>query len=192
MHYILKDLLAKNNLKLAVAESLTAGKLSALIASNAGISEFYQGGVTSYTCDIKNSVLGVNKDLLDTDGPYNFDTTHQMCDGVMKLMNADITVATSGVAGPGDDGNTKEGTVYISIKYKDKYYDLTYRSTCSSREAIREEASNMAYAKLENVLVDLIMSTIWFSASNPPKFTGEENRFLRRTQKNENKKQENN
>lgn len=183
----LLEKLKKLNLKLAVAESLTAGKLSALIASNEGISEFYQGGVTSYTCDIKNSVLGVNKDLLDTDGPYNFDTTHQMCDGVMKLMNADITVATSGVAGPGDDGNTKEGTVYISVKYKDKYYDLTYRSTCSSREAIREEASTMAYAKLEEVLFDVIMRTIWFSASNPPKLEGNETGFLRRIKNFENK-----
>lgn len=152
----LVDKLRTLNLKLAVAESLTAGKLSTIIASNSGISEFYQGSVTSYTCEIKNSVLGVEKNMLKKKGPYNFKTTHQMCDGVMKLMNADIAVATSGVAGPGDGGTTKEGTVFITVKCKDKYYDMTYRSVCSSREAIREEASIVAYEKLEQVLSDLI------------------------------------
>lgn len=179
------------NLKLAVAESLTAGKLSALIASNEGISNYFQGSVTSYTCDIKNSVLGVNKELLDKEGPYNFETTHQMCDGVMKLMNANVAVATSGVAGPGDDGNTKEGTVYITVKYKDKYYDTSYKSICSSREAIREEASIIAYRQLKSVLLE-ILPKLWMAGSKEIKFDGNvSNGFLRRIQKNENKKQEN-
>ena len=58
-------MLDRTNLKLAVAESLTAGKVSALIASESGISKYYQGSVTAYTCDIKNKVLGVDKEWLD-------------------------------------------------------------------------------------------------------------------------------
>lgn len=151
----LVELLSKKNLKLAVAESLTAGKLSDLIAKNEGISKYYQGSITSYTCDIKNSVLGVDKEWLDEHGPYNFVTTHQMCDGVMKLMNADITVATSGVAGPNDDGDTEAGTVYIAVKVNDSYEDLLIRYENHTREQVRDLAATMAYNLLEKVLIEI-------------------------------------
>ena len=120
---MLKKLLEKYNFKLAVAESLTGGKLSAKICNEAGISKYYLGSVTSYTCDIKNRVLGVAKELLDEQGPYNFETTRQMCDGVMSLMNSDVAVATSGVAGPGPDLGVEQGTYYITVKVKHKYFD---------------------------------------------------------------------
>ena len=148
----LVELLSKKNLKLAVAESLTAGKLSDLIAKNEGISKYYQGSVTSYTCEIKSSVLGVDSQWLKAQGPYNFETTHQMCDGVMKLMNADIVIATSGVAGPGDDGDTKAGTVYITVKTNNKYEDLLFRYENHTREMVRDLAATMAYNLLEMVL----------------------------------------
>lgn len=151
----LVELLSKKNLKLAVAESLTAGKLSDLIAKNEGISKYYQGSITAYTCDIKNSVLGVNKEWLDEHGPYNFGTTQLMCDGVMKLMNADITVATSGVAGPNDDGDTEAGTVYISVKVNDRYEDLLIRYENHTREQVRDLAATMAYNLLEKVLIEI-------------------------------------
>lgn len=150
-------MLDRTNLKLAVAESLTAGKVSALIASESGISKYYQGSVTAYTCDIKNKVLGVDKEWLDKNGPYNKETVEQMCDGVMKLMNADVAVATSGVAGPGDDGDVIEGTVYICVKIKDKYYHMNYRSMYkNNREKIREEAAELAVQELQASLLEYI------------------------------------
>ena len=153
MHYILKDLLAKNNLKLAVAESLTAGKVSDLIAQISGISEYYLGSVTSYTCDIKHNVLGVDKELLDKWGPYNLETTRQMCDGIMDLMNADIVVATSGVAGPGNDLDAPQGRVWITVKFKDKYYDVIFDSLETTREGIRKDSAELALYQLEYVLL---------------------------------------
>ena len=142
---LLLKMLEKGNFKLAVAESLTAGKVSDLIASVEGISKYYQGSVTAYTCEIKNKVLDVYKVLLDKSGPYNNKTTHMMCNGVMRLMNADVAVATSGVAGPGNDGDTEEGMVYITVKIKEKTYDMHYQSTIKNdREKIREEAAGLA------------------------------------------------
>lgn len=148
----IKDLLESLDLKLAVAESLTSGMVASKIAEIPGISTVFNGSVTSYTNEIKNTVLGINKVFLSEYGPYNFDTTHQMCDGVMKLMNADVAVATSGVAGPGDDFGVKQGTVYITVKIKDKYFDLMFQSSQSDRNVIREEATNMAYLFLEQQL----------------------------------------
>lgn len=150
--YTLVDMLRKLKVKLAVAESLTGGWLSALICGKSGISEFYQGGVTSYTCNIKNKVLGVDAEFLDKFGPYNSTTTRQMCDGVAKLMGADIAVATSGVAGPEDDLGVKKGTAYITIKFKDKYYEIEYHAKGHFRNIIREEVAMKAYDELENCL----------------------------------------
>jgi PncC family amidohydrolase len=149
---MLKELLEKYNFKLAVAESLTGGKLSAKICNESGISKYYLGSVTSYTCDIKNRVLGVAKELLDEQGPYNFDTTHQMCDGVMSLMNSDVAVATSGVAGPGPDLGVEQGTYYITVKVKRKYFDKEFKSTCKTRGGVRAEAMTNAYRYLIEIL----------------------------------------
>lgn len=149
---MLKELLEKYNLKLAVAESLTGGKLSAKICNEADISKHYLGSVTSYTCDIKNKVLGVDKEFLDKFGPYNITTTRGMCDGVMELMGADVTVATSGVAGQGPDLDVEQGTYYITIKVKDKYFDKEFKSTCITRQGIRAEAMTNAYNYLIEVL----------------------------------------
>lgn len=154
---MLKDLLSYVDMTLAVAESLTAGKLSDLIAKNRGISEFYLGGITSYTCDIKYKVLGVSRDMLYSKGPYNFETTHQMCDGVMKLMGSDIAVATSGVAGPGDDLGTPQGVAYITVKINGKYVDFLFQSTKQTREEIRQEVAEMAYHLLISELVKIKM-----------------------------------
>ena len=154
---MLKELLEKYNLKLAVAESLTGGKLSAKICNESGISKYYLGSVTSYTCDVKNKVLGVDKELLDNYGPYNYETVQQMCDGVMKLMGADITVATSGVAGPGPDGDTPAGTYYIAVRFNREdgnwfYRSGEYHSKLKTRGGIRAEAATNAYKLLIKVL----------------------------------------
>ena len=154
---MLKQLLQNNNLTLAVAESLTAGKLSDLIAKNEGISKFYKGSITSYTCEIKSKILGVNEHFLSMCGPYNFETTHQMCDGVMELMNSDVAVATSGVAGPGSDLGTPQGVAYITVKIKDKYFDLVFQSSKQTREEIRQEVAEMAYHLLISELVKIKM-----------------------------------
>ena len=155
---MLKELLERYNFKLAVAESLTGGKLSAKICNEAGISKYYLGSVTSYTCDIKNRVLGVDKEFLDKFGPYNITTTRGMCDGVMELMGADVTVATSGVAGPGPDLGVEQGTYYITIKIKGKnnhrYFDKEFKSNRKTRGGVRAEAMTNAYNYLIEVLTD--------------------------------------
>lgn len=155
---MLKELLERYNFKLAVAESLTGGKLSAKICNEAGISKYYLGSVTSYTCDIKNKVLGVDKEFLDKFSPYNITTTRCMCDGIMELMGADVTVATSGVAGPGPDLGVEQGTYYITIKIKGKnnhrYFDKEFKSNRKTRGGVRAEAMTNAYNYLIEVLTD--------------------------------------
>lgn len=153
---MLKELLEKYDLKLAVAESLTGGKLSAKICNEEGISKYYLGSITAYSNKIKNKVLSVDMEFLDKFGPYNLTTTKCMCDGIMDLMTADITLAVSGVAGPGPDLGVEQGTYYITIKIKGKnnyrYFNKEFKSDCKTRGGVRAEAMTNSYRYLIEVL----------------------------------------
>jgi len=147
----LKTILETNHLKLAVAESLTAGKISERICSVPGISKYYQGGVTVYTNQIKNKVLGVDKDFLDKNGAYNFETTRMMCLGVMKLYDADCAIAVSGVSGPGPDDGHPQGEVFMTIAYDNELYDVKL----TSDEPEREDVRNYTAISALNTFIDI-------------------------------------
>ncbi|MBR2877386.1 MAG: CinA family protein [Clostridia bacterium] len=110
-----------NNLTLSVAESCTGGWLSKVITEVSGASSVYMGGVCSYANDVKNKVLGVKKETLDSFGAVSEETAREMSEGILKLMNTSVGVGITGIAGPNSDNtNKKVGLIYISITYKNK------------------------------------------------------------------------
>ena len=102
-------------LTVAVAESLTAGQVSARIADVPGASAVLRGGVVSYATDVKASVLGVDAALLAASGPVHPEVARQMARGVRALLGADVGVATTGVAGPGPQDGHPAGTVFVAV-----------------------------------------------------------------------------
>ena len=118
---VIGDILSSNNLSLSAAESCTGGKVSALITSIPGSSRYYLGSVTSYSNEIKENILGVNPQIIDKYGAVSKECVEEMAVGVLKLMNSDIAVSTSGIAGP--DGGSPEkpvGTAWLAVAYKNK------------------------------------------------------------------------
>lgn len=99
---------------LAAAESLTAGQVSAAIADVPGASAVLRGGAVTYATDTKRSLLGVDGELLALRGPVDEQVAHQMAAGVARLFDADIGLATTGVAGPGPADGQAAGTVWIA------------------------------------------------------------------------------
>lgn len=85
---------------MAVAESLTAGRLGAVLAEAPGASRTFRGGVIAYATEVKASVLGVDERLPAEEGPSTGEVAGQMAEGVRRLMDASYGVATTGVAGP--------------------------------------------------------------------------------------------
>lgn len=109
-------LLREKNLTIAVAESCTGGYISHLITSVPGSSEYFRGGVTAYSNEVKKSLLGVSELTLQKYGAVSSEVVREMALGVRKKLGADFAVATSGIAGP--TGGTEEkpvGTVWIAI-----------------------------------------------------------------------------
>ncbi|MDK6471506.1 CinA family protein, partial [Streptococcus agalactiae] len=94
---------------IAVAESLTGGWLASSIVDIPGASTVFRGGALTYQTQTKASVLGVSAEELEQTGPYTDSVARQMAEGVLKLYSADMAIATSGVAGPGDDGGHPAG-----------------------------------------------------------------------------------
>lgn len=108
-------LLLKQNKSMATAESCTGGNIAHLITTVPGSSQYFKGTVVSYANEAKENVLHVNHDTLTRAGAVSEETVREMVAGVLKTMNTDYALATSGIMGP--DGGSEEkpvGTIWIA------------------------------------------------------------------------------
>lgn len=111
----LLDSLISRHLSIATAESCTGGNIAHTLTLIPGSSEAVKGGVVAYCNEVKHKVLGVSRESLDTYGAVSIPVVEQMATGACRVCNADIAVATSGIAGPGGGSAQKPvGTVCIA------------------------------------------------------------------------------
>jgi PncC family amidohydrolase len=100
---------------IAVAESCTGGLLGAAFTDVPGSSTYFIGGIIAYADAVKVSLLGVSQVVLDSEGAVSAMTAAAMAGGVRKLLNADIGLSITGVAGPGEEEHKRAGLTYIGI-----------------------------------------------------------------------------
>ncbi len=124
--------------KLVTAESLTGGGIGAALTAVPGASEVYKGGIISYTNEVKHRVLGVPMDVLERYGAVSRWTAGYMVSGVRKLLDADVAISVTGLAGPGgDEFGHPVGTVFIS--YEDRKQSVVEHHLFSgTRQEIRQ------------------------------------------------------
>ena len=111
---VVGDLVLGRGWSLGCAESLTGGSLGARIASVPGASEWFRGSIVAYATDVKSSVLGVPASVLEQCGPVSVETAQAMALGARERLGADVGVATTGVAGPAEQGKPV-GTVVLAV-----------------------------------------------------------------------------
>lgn len=129
---------------LVTAESCTGGGIGAALTGIAGSSEVYKGGVICYTNWVKHNVLGVDKGLIETKGAVSAPVAEAMAFGVQKLLEADVAVSVTGLAGPGvDDFGNPVGTVFIGYCSKKKNEVCEYHFS-GDRESVRRQAVEAA------------------------------------------------
>ncbi len=117
----LVEMLKERSLKIATAESCTAGYLSKRITEPAGASKVFECGIVAYSNDIKQQILGVSGDILKTYGAVSKETAVSMAKGVRYLACADIGIGVTGIAGPGTDSDNKPiGLTYIALTDGDR------------------------------------------------------------------------
>jgi nicotinamide-nucleotide amidase len=106
-----------NQKTLAVAESLTSGRLQAALSLRSGSSKFFLGGITAYTIPMKGILLGVNEDEAKACSCLSASIAQQMARGIIKRTGADYAISTTGFAEPASaDGAPTPRAHYCVMK----------------------------------------------------------------------------
>lgn len=95
--------------RIAVAESLTSGRIAARLGRGPQASEWFAGGVVAYRTDVKTSALGMTQGL----DPVSSTAAEQLAHGVRVLTHATVAVSVTGVGGPATHDGHPPGTVYL-------------------------------------------------------------------------------
>lgn len=146
----ISELMWKDGITLATAESCTAGNLAAAITAIPGSSHYYKGGVVAYANQVRENLLHVDTHTIETCGVVSEETVCEMVKGAMDTLNTDYAIATSGVAGPG--GGTPEtpvGTIWIAVGSRKKIVTMKLegddgreqnivKATCSALHLMRD------------------------------------------------------
>lgn len=118
---ILAEILNERKLTISTAESCTGGDLAKMITSNSGSSKHFIGGIVPYATDKKIEILKVSQETVDQFTVVSEQVASEMAKGCQKLFDTDISLSTTGVAGPGKGEDGKEvGTVFYTIRIKDQ------------------------------------------------------------------------
>ena len=118
---VVARLLIEKKLTISTAESCTGGMIASYLINYPGISEVFLEGAVTYSNEAKHNRLGVNNDILNKYGAVSEETAREMAIGIAKTANTDVSIVTTGIAGP--EGGTLEkpvGLVFIGVYVQGK------------------------------------------------------------------------
>lgn len=114
---VVAELLVAKQLTIGTAESCTGGKIAQTITSKPGASQYFRGSIVAYSNSVKINLLGVSQQSINKHGAVSCEVAEQMVIGASKILESEVTISTTGVAGPTGGSEEKPvGTVWISIK----------------------------------------------------------------------------
>ena len=146
----LGGLLRSKGLLMGTAESCTGGRIANMVTLVAGSSDYFVGGVVSYSNAVKHNVLGVSEESLRLHGAVSREVVDQMAQGAIRTLGCECSVATSGVAGPGGGSPEKPvGTVWIAAALKEQVVSHCYHFGTVRAENIQSAADTALTMLLE-------------------------------------------
>ena len=154
LEYKVAEMLCKSNLTISTAESCTGGMIAAKLISYPGVSQVFLEGAVTYSNEAKVRRLGVKKETLDLYGAVSKETAKEMAEGICRECGSDISVVTTGIAGPG--GGTEEkpvGLVYIGVCFKGETVVEKFIFQ-GERDKIRERATMNALNLLRLKIIE--------------------------------------
>ena len=143
----------EKNLTVTSAESCTGGMIASSIVSTSGSSAIFKSSVVTYSNDMKSKILNIPLKLITQNGAVSNIIAYKMASNVLKAMNADLSIAVTGIAGP-NGGNIDKpvGLVYIGIGTKTNVVTKKYLFK-GNRLSIRQETTLEAL-KLSNEIIE--------------------------------------
>jgi len=145
-------LLTEHKLTIALAESCTGGLIAHRLTNVPGSSAYLIGGVVSYANEAKERMLGVSHQTLQEHGAVSEETAREMSRGIRRLLQTDVALAVTGIAGP--SGGTPEkpvGLTYIALAAADLERCERYLWQ-GDRWANKEQSAEAALAMLREYL----------------------------------------
>ncbi len=116
----IQEALYNNNETLGTAESCTGGRIAEAIIAVPGASQYFKGGIVSYTNEIKEKLLGVSHEVLEAQTAVCEEVAKEMVIGACHTLNVDYAISATGVAGPtGGTPDIPVGTIWLGYGSKD-------------------------------------------------------------------------
>ena len=145
--------LTKRGEKISTMESCTGGGVADAITSIEGASEVLKFSAVTYSNEYKIK-MGVNPDIIDKYSVYSIETAHEMALNISKFTNSDIGIGITGKLNRADENNNfgKDNEVFISIYYKNNYYDMNVIVDKKSRKDNKLVIIDLIIEKLEEIL----------------------------------------
>lgn len=143
----------RKRIKIATAESCTAGLVSARIADVPGVSEFLNGGAVTYSNKLKTTILKVSTGVLHSVGAVSEETAKAMATGALNIATADYAVSVTGIAGP--TGATKDkpvGLVYFGVASR-KRVAVRKKVFSGNRKLVRDKSARYAILFLREFIL---------------------------------------
>ncbi|MFT6790976.1 MAG: nicotinamide-nucleotide amidase [Cellvibrionaceae bacterium] len=148
----LGDALAAKQWRVTTAESCTGGGIAQAITAIPGSSGWFEQGFVTYSNRAKQQLLGVNKDTLKRSGAVSAPVAEAMATGALRLAQADVAVAVTGIAGPGGGSTEKPvGTVWIAWTTGKKT-----NSQCFFFSGLRHQIREKTVSKALKGLIDIV------------------------------------
>ena len=143
----------EKKLTVTTAESCTGGMIASSIVSISGSSAIFKSSVVTYSNEMKSKILNIPLKSINENGAVSKVIAYTMAYNVLGLMNSDISIAVTGIAGPGGGSKNKPvGLVYIGIGTKQNIVTKRYLFK-GNRLKIRQETTLEAL-KLLNEIID--------------------------------------
>lgn len=136
--------LLKHGLSITTAESCTGGWIAKILTDVPGSSGWFERGFVTYSNEAKQDMLGVQASTLQQHGAVSEEVIRQMASGALRNSRADVSVAVSGIAGPGGGTTDKPlGTVWLAWAAGENLKTLHVHLS-GERSRIREQAVELA------------------------------------------------
>lgn len=158
---LLREYQAKTGKLLTVGtvESATGGRVADKITNVPGSSDYYKGSILAYSNEIKAGIVGVKKQTLKKHGAVSPETAIEMAKGGRKLLNVDICISDTGIAGPtGATPGKPVGLFYLGLSARDASLTREHRFS-GNREENKQQAAESALSLLKEYLQKLLGKT---------------------------------
>jgi len=146
--------LIQKGISVSTAESCTGGLIAAAFTAVSGVSKIYHSGIVTYSNETKEKLLKVKKTSLKKYGAVSRQVCSQMCFNLHKISKSQLTISTTGVAGP--SGGTKlkpVGTVFTGIYFqKNIYIHKLMFSSKLSRLQIQKRTAQEVFALIHQII----------------------------------------